>query len=548
MDRTVLRRLLWIVLGALPFVGWFSMQYDRYAIDGDAVAYMDIADLIEAHRWAGVVNAYWHPLYPLLLLAGRLLFHAGRMSELGAYYKVNFLLLLLQAAAVWAFCTAVCRLRDRMAGAAVERPAGGLAARAPYLLPVDAVRLLGLALLVIASQRELTLGKVRPDGLLQALLLFGFASMLALCAETAGPATGSAREGWLPRVPVQAGYAALMGLSFGLAYLTKSFALLVALLSITAVVVFQWLWLRRPLRQSVLPGGVALLVFALLAGPWVAALSHQKHRLDFGDSGSLNYAWYVGGTEKFHLEPWQAERFGSSDVHLVHPERQLMDNPGVYSYKAMPYGTIPPWFDATFFNERIVTHLRAGQLLRRDARNVALVFRYLLNHPEAWLLLALLMVLGARVGGSWRRAFWVLPVALGVAIWAIYGLVNVEERYVTAGYLTLLLPLFAALRAPVPAADRTAADGTATGCPRPLPSVWPCLPCWHWGTRCASRRRTGGNTPWRTWCRRGATPPCTAWQRACRPWACAPVTRLPAWERSPAFTIRTGCVWPARAR
>jgi hypothetical protein len=446
MGRTMLRRILWIVLLAVPVVAWFGMRYDRYAIDGDAVAYMDIADLIQAHRWAGVVNAYWHPLYPLLLLVGRVVLHAGRMTELGAYYKVNFALLLLQAVAVLAFCTAVCRLRDRWAGANGER------VRARYVLPVDGVRLLGIALLVIASQRELTLGKVRPDGLLQALLLFGFASMLMVCAEGAGLGTQQESEENArgPRLRVQLGFAALMGLSFGLGYLTKSFALLVALLSFLALAVFQWVWMRRPVVQAVLPSGVAFVVFLLLAGPWVAALSHQKHRLDFGDSGSLNYAWYVAGTEKFHLEPWQRERFGSSDVHLVHPERQLMEHPGVYSYKALAYGTIPPWFDATFFNERIVTHIRPGQLLRRDVRNVALVFRYLLNHPEAWLLLGLLLFVGARLRGSWRHAFWVLPVALGVAIWAIYGLVNVEERYVTAGYLTLLLPVFAALQVSAP--------------------------------------------------------------------------------------------------
>jgi hypothetical protein len=28
---------------------------------------MDIADLLHAHHWAGVVNGYWHPLYPALL-------------------------------------------------------------------------------------------------------------------------------------------------------------------------------------------------------------------------------------------------------------------------------------------------------------------------------------------------------------------------------------------------------------------------------------------------------------------------------------------------
>jgi hypothetical protein len=36
-------------------------------VGGDAVAYMDIADLLHAHHWAGVVNGYWHPLYPALL-------------------------------------------------------------------------------------------------------------------------------------------------------------------------------------------------------------------------------------------------------------------------------------------------------------------------------------------------------------------------------------------------------------------------------------------------------------------------------------------------
>ncbi len=263
MSRDVLRRVLWIVMLAVPVVAWLSMSYDRYAVDGDAVAYMDIADLLQAHRWAGVVNAYWHPLYPLLLLAGRSVFRADRMTELGAYYKVNFALLLLQAVAVLAFCTAVCRLRDRVAAGSKAVAADG--ERANYLLSVDGVRLLGLALLMIASQRELTLGKVRPDGLLQALLLFGFASMLAVCAAGAD-VQGDVQD--KARSRVQLGFAAAMGLSFGLAYLTKSFALLVALLSFAALALFQWLWMRRAgihrtEMQVLLPSGVALVVFLL---------------------------------------------------------------------------------------------------------------------------------------------------------------------------------------------------------------------------------------------------------------------------------------------
>ena len=47
------------------------------------------------------------------------------------------------------------------------------------------LRTLGIALLVIASQRELSLGKIRPDALLQALLLFAIAALLTHLATVA---------------------------------------------------------------------------------------------------------------------------------------------------------------------------------------------------------------------------------------------------------------------------------------------------------------------------------------------------------------------------
>ena len=449
-----LRRVLWVVLLLLLPVAWFSMQHDPYAIDGDAVAYMDIADLIRTHQWAGVVNAYWHPLYPATLLLAQWIFHPSRATELYAYYRINFFIFLLEAAAVLAFTTAVCRLRDSLWAWNTREHASG------FVLSTDAVRLLGLGLLVIASQRELTMGKVRPDALLQALLLFGFSAMVTLCRphRDAAVATGAGALGITARW--RYGAAALMGMALGAAYLTKSFAFLVALLAIAAAVVVQVLWLRRRVAEVVTLAALTSVCFAAIAGPYVAALSHQKHRLDFGDSGSLNYAWYVGGTEKFHLEPWQTNRFGSSTVHLIHPERQVMASPGVYSYKAMRYGTLPVWFDASYFNERIVTHMRLGQLAKRDARNVVLVVRYLLNHPEAWLLLGLLVWMGARLRLRAARfasqSFLLLPAALGILMWCIYGLVNVEERYVTVAYLAIVLPVFAALRG----GDETvAADG-----------------------------------------------------------------------------------------
>ena len=434
MSQSRLRKLLIVYLILLVPIGWLATKYEPYLLDGDAVCYMDIADLLHAHRWAGAVNGYWHPLYPAVLAAAQVAFHPSRWNEIPAYYFANYGIFLLELAAMVAFVYALDRLRERTLSSSTQP-----------LLSREALALLGCAMLVVASQRELATGLVRPDALLQALMLLAFAMLLNALAT----------ESFV--------YAPLMGLFFGLAYLTKSFAFLIALLSVALMFVFQ-IWLqRRTLKRVLTNAALALVVFGVVAGPYIGALSHQKHRFDFGDSGALNYAWYVGGVEKMHLEPWMTSSFGPATVHLVHPEKQLLASPGIYSYRAEPYGTYPDWFDTTYFNERITPHLDAPVLIRRDVRNLVLVVRYLFNHPEAWILLVLLLVFGARLRfGNWRRDnFWLPMILLGMAMWILYGLVNVEERYVTLAYLVVVLPVFAVLRAPAQEADEFGAASSA---------------------------------------------------------------------------------------
>jgi hypothetical protein len=433
MSQSRLRKLLIVYLLLLVPIGWLATKYEPYLLDGDAVSYMDIADLLHAHRWAGAVNGYWHPLYPAVLTAAQIVLQPNRWNEIPAYSFANYAIFLLELVAMVAFVYALDRLRTRASNGA------------PALLSRDTLALLGCALVVIASQRELATGLVRPDALLQALMLLAFAMMLnALATESLV-------------------YAPLMGLFFGLAYLTKSFALLIALLSIAGLFAFELWSQRRTLRHVIISAALAFVTFGIVAGSYIAALSHQKHRFDFGDSGALNYAWYAGGVEKMHLEPWMTSSFGPATVHLIHPEQQILTSPGIYSYRAEPYGTYPDWFDTTFFNERIVPHLNLPVLIRRDARNAVLVVRYLFNHPEAWILLALLLVFGARLPfGNWRRDnFWLPAISIGLVMWLLYGLVNVEERYVTLAYLVVLLPVFAALRAPVPEADEFGTTSSA---------------------------------------------------------------------------------------
>ncbi len=436
-----MRRALLVYLGLLIPIGWLAMRYAPYGLDGDGMAYMDIADLIRAHHWAGVVNGYWNPLYPACLALFQRLFHTTRWNELHAYYVLNYFLFLVCVAAVLLFVSALVKLRHQMN----PLPA--------HLLGIDSLRLLGVALTVIAAQRELGMAFMRPDALLQALMLLAFAMLLETLATSSLV------------------YAPLLGLFLGLAYLAKSFAFVVSLLSIAVMMLFQlWVLRRRPGRVLA-AGGLALLVFTAVAGPYIAALSRQKHRFDFGDSGALNYAWYVSGTVKMHIEPWMTGGFGSARVKLLHPEQQLLAHPGIYSYRAEPYGTYPAWFDPTYFHERITPVFSARRLMQRDARNLVLSVRYLLNHPEAWILLALLLVCGARLdlpgvgagAAEWRSSAFVLPpLLLGVAMWGIYAVVNLEERYVTLAWLAIVLPLFAALDSGVGGSAGREASGTGS--------------------------------------------------------------------------------------
>ena len=433
---TLLRRFFpfYCALAALATFGY--ALYDGYQIDGDAVAYMDLGDLLRAHHWAGIVNGYWHPMYPAFLALGHILFRATLATELRAYYFVNFGIFLLGMAAVVCFTGAIVRLREALSGRVDSHISEPICGAPSYLLDRTTLRTLGIALLVIASQRELSMGKVRPDALLQALLLFAIAALLTHLANS------------------RLRYAALMGVALGCAYLTKSFAFVFAFLCIIALALFRWIWLRHRLMRIIPAALIAFTCFAVVAGPYVAALSRQRHRFDFGDSGALNYAWYVGGTEKMHLQPYQTGQFGSSEVDLKHPEKELLHSPLVLSYAEMPYGTYPDWFDTTYWNEQIKPHFSVRQDLPRAARDSVLVVRYLFNHPEALLLLALLLLLGARPELRWKpgrhvtNAFWIVPLLLGVAIWGIYAIVNTEERYVTVAYFCMILTLLAALRLP----------------------------------------------------------------------------------------------------
>ena len=111
---TVLRRFFPIYCALTALITFGYALWDGYQLDGDAVAYMDIGDYLRAHQWGGIVNGYWHPMYPAFLSVAHILFHATLATELHAYYMANYFIFLLEMLAVICFTDALVRLRTSL--------------------------------------------------------------------------------------------------------------------------------------------------------------------------------------------------------------------------------------------------------------------------------------------------------------------------------------------------------------------------------------------------------------------------------------------------
>ena len=227
-------------------------------INTDATAYVSIARQVLAGGFERSINGYWGPLLSWLMVpglaAGQLPLVAARTVEvvagLGALLAVRWLALRLGAS---------------------RRSIG----------------VLGLCCVVpLASYSMVT---VTPDIL---LLLF----VVLYCAVVL-PETYRERRH----------QGAVAGLFGGLAYLSKCYALPFFLAHFFLITLLH---LRRAsgdadpagCRRAVLRHfGSGLLVFALLAGPWIALMSHKYGTLTLGTSGQRAYA--LVGPEYYGDDP-----------------------------------------------------------------------------------------------------------------------------------------------------------------------------------------------------------------------------------------------------
>jgi hypothetical protein len=423
--RPAVRWTLWIlVLGAGLLLSWSK----RYSFDEDGLSFLDISDGAFRGHASLFVNAYWSPAYPAVLALLRPVFSFVTRREIVAIHLVNVVFLGL----AWAAFEAVFGVLGKVflerssgedSGGAAQRNAGSLS-----------FVFLGLVFLWLFT-RQIGLGRTTPDLLLCGVLLLVFRDALLVVH-------GQNRGAFLR-----------LGVLLGLAYLTKAVVFPVAVFTFCLCGIA---FLRRPERRAALLSG--LLAFAVISGTWIAALSIQKQRLTFGDSGPLNYAWYVNGARNyFH---WQGEKQGLGVAR--HPTRLLMRSPEVFAFGGVfPTTTFPPWFDPSYWNEGLQPRVELGPGARHAVVQIRSLRRVVFDGfgiVVATCLIALWLLLGSPFsahGNESRQARFAI-VAVPVFAVALLCLVHINGRLAGPFLLPLYLYVLALLLARATPSDSRA--------------------------------------------------------------------------------------------
>lgn len=397
------------VLGALHV--WVY----RNDLNPDSVSYIEMAEAAVRSGWHAMVSGYWSPLYPALLSVSFRILHPSMYWQFTVVHLMNFVVYLADLLCFEFF------LKELLAERGAET---GLTDNLRHV-PERVFWIWGYLLFIWSNHFWLRPQQVNPDIIVAGLVYVATALLLRIYRG---------KGGWLA-------FAGL-GAVLGIAYLAKAamFPLSFGFLACA----FLLFGLRRKsyLRASA-RSALALAVFALIAAPLIVALSKEKHRMTFGDTGRINYAQFVDGAP--FMTHWQGEPAGTGIP--AHPTRKVSDDPPIYEFAQPVAGSYPPWYDPSYWYEGISTHFWLRGQLWRLFESVDIYFK-LFSRSGALYVVFLSLILLVRKTGKWEwgeKRFWLVWFPSLIAL-GMYALVLVKQRYVSGFALVLVFWILSSAR------------------------------------------------------------------------------------------------------
>jgi hypothetical protein len=414
---------LWVGRVAAVLLCGLHAWVARHVMNPDGMSYLDVADAYARGDLLSAVNSYWSPLYSWLLAGARTLLQPSPYWECGVAHAVNFAVLL---AALLAFEWLLAELL-RTRRSAEEGRRG--------TLPEWALVGLSYALFIWTSRRLITVSYVTPDMCVAALVYLSAALLLRI--RRLGPTLGTS---------------ALLGIVLGTAYLAKAILFPLSFVFLVALGLATGAW-----RKAAKHVALSALCFLLVAGGFLGLLSARMGHPTFGDSGALNYAWYVGRVPCPH---WTGGTGGTA----ANPVRRLHQSPAVYEFDDPVDGTYPLWYDPPYWYQGVHTSLSLTSQLAASAKAGISYLKLFCGELGCFTGVVLVLYLLPRSAGADRRSVGVIPYYLlllpAFAAMGLYLLVgHVEGRLIGPFLLLLLVSLLAGAGAPERAAKRVAVVG-----------------------------------------------------------------------------------------
>ena len=397
----------------LTLAGLIDTIAGRYAMNPDGVSYLDMGDALVRGDWKMAVNGHWSPLYPWLQGLALRLFKPSSYLQFTVVHFVNFLIYLFALACF-----------DFLLRAAVANRSGlNESSTGTIRLPRWTVFAIGYAIFFWASLSLTMMARVSPDQLMAGFLYLAVGLLLHIWAR-----------------PQSFSRYILLGAVLGFGYLAKAPFFPLAFLFLTIAWILASGWRRAAPR--VFAGAI---VFLAISGPWIAALSHAKGRFMFGDSGRLNQVlWVDGASPSYYFL-----NLGIAGGHYTHPVRQIFDSPPIYEFATPIKGTLPVWYDPSYWSDGAVPRVSLKRQLSVLLASLEYYFNLLFSSQTALLVgfVILCFMAGRERFRKQMAAEW--PVWLiGLVGLGMYALVHVELRYLAVFFTLFWVGLFSGLEMP----------------------------------------------------------------------------------------------------
>jgi hypothetical protein len=396
--------LLWGLRIAAVLVGLLhtAIAIQDQSMNEDGISYLDLGDAYVAGNWRPI-NSVWSPLYPLILGAVLRLVRPSLHWEFTVVQLVNLGIYLLALICFEFFWREIRRALET----AVKAEPGKI------ILPEWAWWGIGYALFVWSSVVLIRLRTATPDMLIAAIVYLAAGLLVRI---------GSARSHQSTH--------GLFGGLLGLGYLTKAVMFPLGLIFLGVAAALEWKQGRN--FRHWLSGA---LIFAVITGALVVALSLEKRRLTFGEVGRLTYLRYVNGMPYPH---WPA----AAPVDLkppFHPARRILDDPPVYEFRTPVRGTYPLSYDPSYWYDGVSGRFNPKGQAQRLAASAKFYLHLFARSQGAMLgVVVLLLAMSARKRSQDSWLGWPLAlVVMGSAALALYLPVYVEGRYL-APFIVLL--------------------------------------------------------------------------------------------------------------